>query len=180
MTPSYQDQIHRYLSEELADGDWHLLEPLVAAASRLVPPGLALRRRERDRLRKKQTTVVKVVSNDEAIRRGSRRVVRDDVLGARPDLPYEIRRNDDGSSDIRMIKLPGVVRGDRAREQALRGTLDGLADHFTAAGLTYAAEQVQLAAHEIGFHLNTCPDGCRLVRVSSRKYTPIEPPTDEE
>lgn len=180
MTPSFQDQIHRYLAEELADGDWHPLEPILAMTTRLVPPGLALRRRERNRLRKKQTDVVHVVSSEEAIRRGARRVVRDDVLGRRPDRPYDIRINDDGSSDIKMTKLPGVVRGDRLREQQLRGTLDGLADHFTAAGLAYAAEQVQLAAHEVGFHLNSCPSGCRLVRVVTRTYTPPGPSIDEE
>lgn len=172
--PEWKTRIYRYMAEDLADGEWHYLEPLLALVGRLVPPGRALRAREADRLRKSRDGA-RPVSHEDMIRRGARRVVRDEMLGVRPDRPFEIRVNDDGVSQIRMIKLPAAIRGDRRREQYLRAPFDGLADHFKAMGLTYAMSEVQASAHELGFHLTTCPEDCRLVRLAPR---PV--PTDEE
>lgn len=190
MTGKYVELCHRYLYEQLHDEQWHPLEPLLVQMMRWVPPGVAMRRtkgeRQANRKRREQAgTPISTASpaaswhaTDLMLRVGARRVAWD-IVGATKG-PYETKQQADGTALVRLLRTPAVIRGDRNRAEQLRPAFDGLADHFTAVGLPDAAEQIQLTAHEFGFHLRTCPADCSLTRRTSEALRRVKINDSEE
>lgn len=179
-TAGYTELAHRYLYEQLRDGDWHPMEPLLRQVARWVPPGIALRRVERERVTQRERYVrrrggdppsrARQAGEDDRrvmIASGQRRIARDLVKAASQNntkqrSAYEVKKDQDGVYLMRMVALPWVIRGDQARAVLLRPAFDSLAGTLAAHGLPEMVREAQLTAHEFGFHLATCSPNCSL------------------
>jgi hypothetical protein len=164
--PSLFDQIARRAVEILMDGQWHDEQQVIRDLSRLIPPGVAMRRNERDR---RMSTAGRQAPDrptpsevpprkyqrapDKLIASGARAILREVFQGN----TYEIK---DGQ--IRLKRLPRAVRGDQLRASWLQPILNALAETMHHEKLPVAVEHVRATAHDNGFHLDRCPKGCQL------------------
>lgn len=176
----YTELAHRYLYEQLNDGEWHPMEPLLRQVARWVPPGQALRRVERERVTQRERYVrnrgfepprrARQAGEDDRrimIESGQRRIARDLVKAAcqnstKQRSAYEVKKDANGRYLMRMTAVPWVIRGDQARATQLRPAFESLAATLAAHGLPAMVRQAQLTAHEFGFHLSTCSPHCSL------------------
>ena len=94
--------------EVLLDGEWHPYEEVRAAVMRVIPPGMAIRKAESERLaeaRKRSKRGRPPLTQERTVSRSSdflieygRSRIANDVLKAEP---YEVRTEQDGSRFIR-------------------------------------------------------------------------------
>jgi len=172
--------IHRRLSELLGDGQWHDAEPVIRDLSKLVPPGVAVRRNERARRKSKYDRGPekrkRPITAEAAVRSGARMVVRAVLATTRGSKqgPYETRWLPEGVQQVRIHHKPQAIISDERRAEWLRPAFNALAAHFHQLGMDEARDQVRLTAHEYGFHVASCPQGCSLMEIS--KATQITTP----
>jgi hypothetical protein len=127
---------HRRLGERaielLSDREWHPYEPVLRDLSRLVPPGVAIRKSEAMRktsarlhngpaVRKRPRPV------DELIRSGARAIVRDflrtrtfEIDGVGPPGGSYTRREREDMRRIRLVGMPRSARTDPVKKRADR------------------------------------------------------------
>lgn len=197
-TAGYTELAHRYLYEQLADGSWHPMEPLLRQVARWVPPGQALRRVERDRVTQRERYVrgrgvepprrARQVGEDDRrtmIETGQRRIARDLVKAASQNSTkqrsaYEVKKDANGRYLMRMVTVPWVIRGDQSRAGQLRPAFESLAATLAANRLPAMVRQVQLTAHEFGFHLSTCSPHCSLTARTNEALERMFAETDDE
>lgn len=170
-------QVHRRGYELAGDGEWHEFEPFLLELAKLVPPGIAVRQVEYDRMRsarksalveaergegrvKARATGGRVVGReaDSLRRQGARRLIRQ-VFATSPstESPVEIK---DGK--IRYLRKPKSIRLDATRAEISKPILDDLAVLYEADGIPVAIARLREAAHNQGFHLRKCPKDCTL------------------
>ena len=163
--PLLNEQLARRAVEILQDGKRHNLEVVIADLAGLIPPGVAVRQNEKDRRystggsgqrHSKDRVPPRRLQRDPAalIRSGKRTIIRA-VLNS--SVAFET-----SAGTVRLVGLPRVVRGDRIRQQYIQPVLEGLAQSLHAAKLDEAVEHVRVEAHDNGFHLHLCPNGCTL------------------
>lgn len=85
MPPSPTSPAGQRVMEHLADGEWHMLEDVIADAATAVPPGQAWRTAEAQR-RQKQTArgsepTSRTSTDQDAIAAGARRIAGDAIRG---------------------------------------------------------------------------------------------------
>ena len=173
-------QIHRRAYELAGDGEWHDFEDLLRELAKMVPPGIAMRRSEYDRMRaarksqqkedaegvgrvKARATKGRVIERDKGalIRGAARRMVRMLFIATQKKegyvSPFEVS---DGK--IRYIRTPMAIRSDQLRAEVSKPILDDLAEVLIADGNSGAIDRLREAAHNQGYHLKRCPKGCIL------------------
>lgn len=153
--------LHRRAVELLEGKGWVDLEPVLRELIKLVPPGIAMRKTEDDRVRNVGSPKPRVRYQDteDLVRTGARAYIRSTVLKVEA---YEMRWLNDRLQQIQLVYLPRSVRGDRMRGQVILPVLNQLVRGFLNESHKEAAHQVQLAAHEEGLHLAYCRPGCTL------------------
>lgn len=122
-------------AELLGDREWHSYEQVIREMSKLVPPGIAIRRNEVDRQHnyltrtgRPGTAPKNYRSDEERIRSGARSIVRDYLnkkLVFEKDQPPSYPGAKDPGRQIRMIGTPRPahpVRDDGDRESASTNT----------------------------------------------------------
>jgi hypothetical protein len=157
---------HRRLHELIGDGQWHDVEPVIRDLTKLVPPGVAIRYNERNRRKAGGAGPeqrVRPIAPEDAIRAGARGLINA-TIGV-TNGSYELRW-DNYTRQVRQVREPRQVATDRRNAERLRPAFNGLAEHFKQLDMDYASEQIQLTAHEFGFHLSSCPPDCSLVRLT--------------
>lgn len=148
------EQIHRRAVEILDGGGWHDMEDVIADLSRLVPPGRAIRRNERDRAASGgPPTRHNPLPVEEMIRSGARSIVRELIRKQRHRAPvYETEHG-----KVRLVGLPRNVTSDRKNGEILLPALERL---YSETPRTF--RHLQTLAHDYGLHMANCPKGCRL------------------
>lgn len=178
---SLNELYHRRIYELLRDGKWHDLDPIIADVGQLVPPGMAIRRAEESRrgssqydsrgLKAEEVGPRKRPRTTEQLIRFGRRAIVYPILSPKHEAgPFERRDLADGRRQVRMVRKSRFIIADELRAEKLRPPFSALAATFAAQGHDYAAEQVQLTAHEYGFHLSSCPADCSLVRLTKARW----------
>lgn len=164
--------LNRRAYETMVDGRLHSFDELLADLGRLVPPGVAIRRNERNINLNRQTRgsditgpSTRPTTTDARIASGRRSFVRELLTGS-------VSFVQEGGDKWRLESMPSHVKSDMLRAEILRPPFDALVSTFDANDDSFAVEQVRLQAHEHGFHLSSCPKGCEL-------YPPGKPSEDD-
>lgn len=118
------------LAEILADGQWHRLDEVEEQLLPLVPPGPAIRRNERDRIKhwrkddpKRRTKRVMDLSEEDQIRGGAKSIIRDLLrMKCIEKSPWE-GPSATRTRYIRMVRPPRNLA--RIREYEEKGKVEG-------------------------------------------------------
>lgn len=98
------------LCDVLGDQQWHPLEAVVAEAGKVIPPGIAMRRTERERKYSGPEQRVKAREPERLIQLGKASIVKEVLYGANFERKHEGDR-----ILVRMATLPQRVRYERSR-----------------------------------------------------------------
>lgn len=114
--PPASETLHK-LVDLLEDGEWHVLEDILAEAGKLVPPGVAIRRAEKRRAATAGSAEERVreTAPDRLIAMGKRVIVMDTIAGGSRGY-FELtpaRFPRDPERQVRLLQMPPRVARDR-------------------------------------------------------------------